>query len=202
MAQRQFSTVLDYQPILWHLGLIEEPVRSACIRLYVDQRDRFEQAPGSSANHQAWRGGYADHVCEVLNYARHLYQLQSALGRPQRFSLSDALTVLFLHDLEKPFRLSQQANGFIHNDPALQGKKASRDLREKLISDYDIHLTPAQQNALRYVEGEGVDYSRTQRVMNELAAFCHQADIWSARQCPDYPRSLGDGWVGASRASL
>lgn len=51
----------------------------------------------------------------------------------------------------------------------------------KKDKEYDIALTPQQENALRYVEGEGDDYSSERRVMNELAAFYHMCDVASAR---------------------
>ena len=200
MAARRFVAELAYHSIEWHLQLIVSPLRQVCLSLYADHRDRFEIAPGSSANHQAWPGGYADHVCEVLNYAYPLYGLQQALGRPMPFDLSDALLVLFLHDLEKPFRLAHTPEGLIQNDPTLSSKQASKEFREDLIARYGLTLTHTQANALQYVEGEGSDYSRTHRAMNELAAFCHQADVWSARQCHAYPKAVGDEWVGATRS--
>ena len=35
--------------------------------------------------------------------------------------------------------------------------------------------------------------------MNELAAFCHKVDSWSARGWYDYPKATGDEWTGATR---
>ncbi len=61
-----------------------------------------------------------------------------------------------------------------------------------MLSDY-------QMNALTYVEGELKDYSSKRRVMNELAAFCHHIDNWSAREKFNYPRAEGDEWTGAGR---
>jgi hypothetical protein len=193
------NLTLDYRSISEHLELLPAGLRDSCQQIWRTYEKRFRNAPGSSHNHQAWPGGYADHIAEVLNYARHLYALDCALGRPMPFSLADAILVLFFHDIEKPFRLKWKHDGAIDNDPAMASKSASREMRENLLLRNGITLSAAQANALRYVEGEGADYSRDRRVMNELAAFCHKADVWSARQCYDHPRAEGDEWIGALR---
>src|SRR5579884_732757 len=84
------------------LRQVDQPYQSAFQRLLAGHAELFRSARGSSHNHQAWAGGYADHIREVMNIAVVLYE---ALGRrrPLPFSLSDALVVLFVHDLEKPW---------------------------------------------------------------------------------------------------
>lgn len=196
---REARIPLDYLPVEHLLALVDEPARAICARLLADNRALFEQAPGSRHNHQAWPGGYLDHVVDCLNYARHLYAFDAALGRPMPFSLSDALLVLFLHDLEKPWRIVQRADGSLANGQGFESKAEFRIFREQQLLAYGLVLTPAQHNALSYVEGEGNDYSSQRRVMNELAAFCHKVDVWSARQCHDYPKAQGDEWTGATR---
>ena len=99
------NLTIDYLRIEQLLGLIEEPWRGPCECILADHRALFERARGSTHNHQTWDGGYLDHVTDGMNYARHLYALDAAFGRPMRFSLSDALLVFYLHDLEKPWRI-------------------------------------------------------------------------------------------------
>jgi hypothetical protein len=123
---------------------------------------------GSSYNHQAWKGGYLDHVVETMNIACWLYETSP---RVLPFKLEDALVVMFLHDIEKPFKGE-------HTWPT---KEARRQFRETFIQQNQVGLTEEQQNALRYVEGEYDDYSNTERKMGPLAAFCHCADVMSAR---------------------
>lgn len=62
--------------------------------------------PGSSHNHQAWEGGYVHHVVETMNIAVWLYWTSP---RKLPFTLSHALEVMFLHDIEKVF--SKQLKG-------------------------------------------------------------------------------------------
>jgi hypothetical protein len=196
---REAHLALDYRSLDHLLALVDEPARAICQRILAEHGPLFEQAPGSRHNHQAWAGGYLDHVVDCMNYARHLYAFDAALGRPMPFSLSDALLVLFLHDLEKPWRILQRADGSLANRPGFESKAEFRIFREQQLLTYGLALTPAQHNALAYVEGEGADYSSQRRVMNELAAFCHKVDVWSARQCHDYPKAEGDEWSGAGR---
>lgn len=87
------------------------------------------------------------------------------------FGLLDAPVVLFLHDIEKPWRPRED----------LQTKAQRAAFRLSMVDAYGIRLTEMQKNALKYVEGEGDDYRSDRRVMSELAAFCHMCDVASAR---------------------
>ena len=111
--------------------------------------------------------------------------------RPRSYALSDALLVLFLHDLEKPWK----------SEIKFGSKDERREFRELAMILYGIVLTPEQANALRYVEGEGDDYTNEHRVMGPLAAFCHACDVISARDMHDHPLAKADPWIGAHRHS-
>ncbi len=194
------TITLDYLPIEALIDLIDEPNRSICHRILSENRECFEKARGSTHNHQAWDGGYIDHVTDGMNYARHLYTFDKAFGRPLPFTISDVLLIFFLHDLEKPWRIQVDADGNVSNREGLTTKAECGKFRLDLIASYGAVLTLEQQlNALRYIEGESDDYTNKRRVMNELAAFCHKIDIWSARGWYDYPRETNDEWMGARR---
>jgi hypothetical protein len=171
--------------------LLPEPQRSACLSLLEHEGAWIEPAPGSTHNHQAWAGGYLDHVSECMNIALQLYGLYDSL-RPLPFSLQDALLVLFLHDLEKPWFIYREGSYYAR---AVKDKQANHGFRKRLCLQYGIELTPEQENALRYVEGENTDYTPGERSMGPLAAFCHCCDITSARLWFDYPQK-DDAWPG------
>lgn len=156
------------------ISIIDEPNRMACMKLYQDNVDLFNTMQGSTHNHQAWKGGYNDHICEVMNICILLYPIYQM--RKQDFLLQDALLVCFLHDLEKPWKSKST------------DKLSGRLLRALKINEYGITLTEQHLNAIEYVEGERENYSRDKRTMNELAAFCHIADVWSARIWHNYPK--------------
>jgi hypothetical protein len=147
----------------------------------------FDVAPGSTHNHQAWPGGYWDHIAEVCEMVEHLYDGLLNMGRPLPFFPEDAIVVLFFHDLEKPWRISTDNDGkYISLFP----KDGSQEFREKQLRKYEIWdlLTADQQEALKWVEGEHEHYSQGKRSMTPLAAFCHLCDTASARIFHDYPR--------------
>lgn len=170
---------------------------AACRALYRDHTALFQTAPGSSANHQAWPGGYHDHVVETMNVGLVLHDALSAC-RPLPFTRSDVLLVLFLHDVEKPWKYEIR-EGVLQPIADLASKSAQRAFRAEKLAEYGIRLTTEQANALRYVECEGADYSRERRVMQPLAALCHMADVASARLWPEHPLAHDDPWIGAHR---
>lgn len=175
-----YTQSMQYADLNTLIDRIDEPNRAACRKLHEDHRERFDAAPGSLTKHQAWPGGYVGHLEETMNFGRDLFALMNAM-RPLDFSLSDVLLVLFLHDLEKPFRYVETSTAF-HSDDEKE------DFIEKMIEQYSFVLNDAHRNALRYVHGEGDDFSRTERVQKPLAAFVHICDVASARIWFDFPK--------------
>jgi len=162
------------------LSLVRYHNRQRFGKIIDDNAERFMTARGSTHNHQAWKGGYLDHVRETMNIACQLYRTLNGL-RKLPFQLSDALEVMFLHDIEKPFK----QEGFLVDSEGnkVEATKANREqFRRNLIVKYDIKLTEEQDNAMKYVEGVPDNvYTPNFRIMRELAAFCHCCDILSAR---------------------
>lgn len=145
------------------------------MKILDDHQPKMQRAKGSMHNHQAWEGGYLQHVSDCIRIARIIYS--SALW-PIPFEFKSVVLVLFLHDIEKPFMQYRMAN-----NPLMQEWTKTERLmyRTILIRHYDIELTAEEQNALMFVEGEGMAYNNKERKMNELAALCHAADVLSAR---------------------
>lgn len=182
------------------VGQIDNPNGAACARILADHRELFATVQGSTHNHQAWRGGYLDHVAEVMNIAVVLFE-QLSTKRPLPFSLSDLLLVVFLHDIEKPWKYELGADGQLHHKPEMQGKAAHQQFRLQMLAKYGIVLTAAHENGLKYAEGELTDYTNKQRMMGPLAALAHMCDVASARLWFDFPAANGDPWQGAARVS-
>ena len=180
------------------LALIDQPNRAACEQLLADHRKLFQTVFGSTNNHQNWTGGYFDHIQEIMNIAVVLFESLNTL-RPLPFSLSDALTVVYLHDVEKPWKYELGEAGQLNEIPAMKEKQAQIEFRFEMLKKYGIVFSPEQENAMRYVEGESKDYSSRRRVAGPLAAFCHLCDVTSARIWFAHPLETGDAWKGASR---
>lgn len=165
--------------------LLPEPLRERCWKLMDDNRALFETAPGSTNNHQAWPGGYIDHIRETISISFYMYT-HIFPSRELPFTMNDAIAVLFLHDLEKPWRIGIDENG---KYVSLFPKKESEAFRERVMKEAGVWdlLTDEQREALKWVEGEHNSYAQNKRTMSELAAFCHCCDVMSARIWFNYP---------------
>ena len=179
------------------MGLIDEPNQTICKRLYEENRELIRKAQGSRANHQAWEGGYIDHITETMNLAICCYGVLS-VARSLPFSLSDSLLALSLHDIEKPWKQAGKVEGL--EIGGVKKRSAIKDFRNELIKKYGFELTDEHRNAIEYAEGEIDEYSPTQRMQGPLAAFVHACDVLSARMWPEHPTA--DPWNGAVRSSL
>src|SRR3989338_58274 len=188
-----------YKSLTEIIELIDEPNRTACVRLVEENQHLLAQARGSKTKHQAWTGGYLDHVVEVSNIAAVFYDGLN----PQRklpFSLSDALLVLFLHDIEKPWKHSAKTGSW-KDTPRLDTKDKIRKFVERKIKQYGFQLTDEHRNGLKYVEGENKEYHPEIRVQGPLAAFAHLCDVTSARIWFDHPLQENDPWQGSKRSN-
>lgn len=162
-------TVSQLRPYLTALGNNSPNV----IWLYTDHEDLFNKAQGSRHNHQAWPGGFIQHVWDTIEIASMIYNQAVANEWPMPFNIQSVALVLSLHDIEKPF-MQQDSKKF-------WTKQRRASFRKDLIQKYNIILADEEEKALQYIEGEGNDYSPTERNMNELGALCHAADVLSAR---------------------
>lgn len=177
------------QPFEYWLGQIDGENAHAVARFMDDNdhRDRIAWAPGSRDAHHAWEGGYQEHLRQTMLIAAHNYELFTALGRmeelsdEEKFSLSDALTVMFLHDIEKPFIYDFDTEGGVVKVVDMP-KQDRKSFRQAMVEQYGFVITPTMENGLLYVEGvRDESYIPGERADQPLAALCHAADNLSAR---------------------
>ncbi len=200
----------NYYTIEQMLEMIDEPNRMACQRILADNRQLFQTVQGSTNNHQnwsggyfdhiqeIWSGGYFDHIQEIMNIAVVLYEgLNSARLLP--FSLSDLLLVVYLHDVEKPWKYELRDDGQLHHKSTMQNKEDHQSFRMKKLAEYGVVFTSEQENGMKYAEGELDDYSSRRRVMGPLACVAHMCDVCSARLWFVHPMVQDDPWSGAVR---
>lgn len=189
---------MKYQTIEKLLDLIDEPNGFACRQILSDNRKLFQTVQGSTNNHQNWPGGYFDHVQEIMNIAVILYGRLSSV-RPLLFSLSDLLLVVYLHDIEKPWKYELHDDGQLHHKSTMQTKEDHQRFRMVKLKEYGVVFTPEQENGMKYAEGELRDYSNRHRVMGPLACVAHMCDVTSARLWFNHPMENNDPWQGAKR---
>lgn len=174
------------------IGMIDAPNLNICQKFLDENEDLIKIARGSSYNHQAWEGGYLDHLTETMNIAVLLYGSMNN-QRELEFSLSDSLLVLFLHDIEKPWRFIKTESGWIYNSNLMNKEKQVWPFVCEKINEYGFVLTENHWNGIKYVEGEKRDHMQERRVNRPLAAFAHLCDTISARIWYDYPED-GLNW--------
>ena len=161
-----------------YIHMIKDENQQSCLKMWEYFQTSCSKAKGSSHNHQNWEGGYFDHIQEIMDFAYKLY-FSISQDRELPFTLSDAMLILFLHDIEKPIKYGTNINF---------SNASNSQIRKMLMDEYGIKLNDYQLNGLNYIHGEGSEYRSDHRVMNELAAFCHCCDIISARIYYDYPK--------------
>ncbi len=136
--------------------------RSAVQNFHNKHMELFNTSVGSGSNHQSWEGGYKDHINQCFDLASRLYDIAKF-----PFTFESAILVLYFHDIEKLWR----------------GTNVDKEkyYTEILPNEFSIIFTEEELNALKYIHGEGNEYRKDKRIMNELAAFCHSCDVLSAR---------------------
>ncbi len=150
---------------------LDDPRSKKIIVFHGLHQERALEAKGSQTKHQAWPGGYLDHVAECFRIAQAMYPSLGTI-RALPFKLSSALIVLYFHDVEKLFKYSPP--------PFVIDK--DRFLFEELSDRHGVTFTEDEKNGLRYVHAEpDAEYSPTTRLMGALASFCHAVDNISAR---------------------
>ncbi len=157
--------------------LLQENQKCVIEKVLIDYKEQFETIPGSITKHQAWVGGYKNHVEEVMNIACLLYRNMNK-ARQLPFSLSDALFTLFCHDLDKLIAYQKKGEVYVR---VLDHHSAAEAALTLIEQTYSYTLSFDEKNALHYVHGEGKDYHPTERIMGPLATFIHCCDVISAR---------------------
>lgn len=189
---------LKYYSIEAMIDMIVGSNGLACARILADNRKLFQTVQGSISNHQAWPGGYFDHVQEVMNIAIALYEKLSTI-RPLPFSLSDLLIVVYLHDAEKPWKYELGEDGELRHIASMQTKEDHQRFRMKKLAEYGVELSSEQENGIQFAEGEIIGHSKHHRAMGPLACVAHMCDVASARLWFDHPMEDDDPWTGAGR---
>jgi hypothetical protein len=188
---KTITPTAEQNNIISQLLSIKDENSIKCISLLEFFISEYPEAPGSNpltGNHQNFPQGYYKHISDILSYAVMLYKYLSKKDK-LNFTLSDAILVLFLHDIEKPIKYCPalvktgviDENGCFEEAVYEYETDSDEDIRQNLISKFGIKLTDEHKLALKYIHGEGDDYRKDKRVMSPLCAFCHCCDIISAR---------------------
>lgn len=136
---------------------------------------RFNTAKGSGTKHQAWPGGYRDHVTQMLNMAYRISNSLEALYGKLPFPWESVVVAVYFHDVEKTWKHVPEA---LLVDPVPD----KYEHLDRELPRFGLFLTEDERNAIRFAHGEPEElYNKTDRVMGRLAALVHSCDMLSAR---------------------
>lgn len=192
------STILKENLLDLIKGQIKGLRQPAILSFYHDYKDVLHYGAGSSHNHQAWDGGYADHIAECLRINFVTFDGLSTI-RSLDFTIEEAAMALFFHDIEKPFRYGpvshEECRVFQETcgDDYEKLEKGKWNLIEMIENKYDFQLTKKEKKAIRLAHGEGDEYKKTERVSSPLDAHVHHCDNTSARIWPEQGKGLSLG---------
>lgn len=172
------------QNLEWGMMLLPEN----CTDFMRRHHAAFSTAKGGTT-HQAYPGGFEDHLDECFGIAGKLYWSLEEL-RPLPFTLGDAILALWLHDIEKPWKNSHVLRPLTNKLLATTGKKIQ--LTEEIVDELRLPLQEQHWNAIKYAHGETDDYEHGKAKACPLAAFVNMCDYWSARGWPDEPMKSGN----------
>jgi len=165
---------------------IDDPRQEIIFKIYNDYKDLFHYAAGSTFNHQAWEGGYTDHILECLRVNDVTYDALKTI-RPLNFTKASAAIVLFFHDIEKPFRYGKKTDArcapwqMKFQDVPHAWENAKWDILSDMQKTYGLEFSDDEINGLKYTHGEGDDHRKDARIASPLAAHVHHCDNTSAR---------------------
>ena len=184
------STNLPHKLVTF-LKQIQDPRREILLKIYNDHKDLFHEAAGSTYNHQAWVGGYGDHIAECLLINDTVYNALESIRDPG-FSKDSAAIALFFHDIEKLFKNIKTDDTRVAKwqDHRKTSGASWEDIKWEIIEsikdEYNLTFTDEEINAIRYTHGEGDDYCNKRRSATPLAAHVHHCDNTSARIWHDF----------------
>lgn len=179
-------------PLRTILADMTDPRRNVMLAIYDEYTELFHYAAGSSHNHQAWQGGYADHIAECLRINTVVFDALNN-ARPLPFTENSAAICLFFHDIEKPFRYGPKDHPeCIRWDQEARSRDGEHntwktwetikwEILRDLATRFGFDLAQEELNALKYTHGEGNDHRKDKRVAGPLAAHVHHCDNISAR---------------------
>lgn len=171
------------EALLFYLKyLYEDPSYAGVMKFHQDHEQLILTAKGSKSKHQAWPGGYLDHLVECIEIGGQMMD-GLRLIRPLPFSFESVIKVLYFHDIEKMFKYSGVPMCDPKHPEVFSDKM--KFYREIMPAEWGIEFTAEELNALENIHGE-VNYGE-HRVAGPLAAFCHCCDMLSARMWHDKP---------------
>ena len=179
----------------------------ALAKLYDDLGERMALAPASSISHfhNAFEGGYVDHILRVMEFANMLYDVYEKAGMDMHgFTKEELMFAAVHHDLGKIGFPGDGGEIYQPNDSEWHRKNQGRmykinennpftmvpDLSIWLLQKYGVEMTWNEFQAIRIHDGlydEGnrpyfISRSESSKLKTNMVMILHQADMMASRK--------------------
>jgi len=176
------------------------------LSMYKDLEERMSTQPASSIDHyhNAFNGGYVDHVLRVIECAQEVYELWNRMGADMSgYTKEELIFVALNHDIGKMGFPGEGNETYIPNDSEWHRKNMGRmykvnpnnqftlvnDLSIWLLQHYGISITWNEMLGIKLTDGlydesnKPYFMSRTadSKLKTNLGFVMHQADCMAAR---------------------
>lgn len=174
--------------------------------MYEDLGDRVIFAPGSSFAHfhNAFPGGYVDHILRVMDFAIMTHKMWETAGlKSDNYSLEELMFAAMHHDLGKLGMPIEGGDGYVQNKSEWhrknQGKEfeTNENIPHALIQDRSIYLVQHYGIKMSWNEYLGIrihdgvydkanesyylTFNVNNKLRNNLPLILHHADMMAAR---------------------
>jgi len=174
--------------------------------MYTDLEDRMCMQPASSIDHyhNAFEGGYVDHVLRVVKCAKQVYMLWKSMGSDcDGYTMEELIFVALNHDIGKMGFPGEGNETYIPNDSEWHRKNMGRmykvnpnnqftlvnDLSIWLLQHYGIEITWNEMLGIKLTDGlydennkpYFMSRSADSKLKTNLGYVMHQADCMAAR---------------------
>lgn len=182
---------------------ISSPRKEQLKQLYDDHAERIMLMPASGTEHfhNAWPGGYVDHVVRVMDAALTIRQVWETFGATMNYTEEELIFAALNHDLGKIG--TEEAEQYIPNDSEWhrknQGKLYKNNPANSFMTVPDRSLRILAERGIRVSESEWfgiklhdgmydesnkayyISYDVNSRLRTNLPYVLHQADQLAAR---------------------
>ena len=192
------------------LGIVETHFegerKDKLLTMYNELEDRASTAPASSVDHyhNAFIGGYIDHVLRVIKCAKSVYQLWSTMGADMSgYTEEELIFVAMHHDLGKLGFPGEGGEVYQPNDSEWHIKNQGKifkinsnnpfalvnDMSLWLLQHYNIKISFTEMKAIRCTDGlydeanrpYFISRTKDSKFKTNLPFVMHQADSMAAR---------------------
>jgi len=176
---------------------------SALHKMYDHFEERMMLAPGSSIDfyHNAWPGGYVDHIMNITEAGKKLYKVYEDFGMKMTYGVEEVVFCTMHHDLGKLGNMNEDY--YIPNDSEWhrinQGKmyKTNQKLHFMTVTDravylmsqFDIKYSEQEYLGLRLADGMYeeankqyyMSFGEEKHLKTNLPQLVHNADMLATR---------------------